>query len=248
MLFSVITVCRNAEETIARALRSVAEQDHPEIEHLVIDGLSSDHTRAIAVEQVRAGGVVISEADDGIYNAMNKGLRMASGQIIAFLNADDFYARRTAISEVAELFGRSGPDAIFGNVSYFSPDDPGRAIRIYDSGSFRPSRLRWGIMPAHPATFVRKRVFDEVGFFAEDFDIAADFEMAVRMFGKSSYSTLHYPEVLVRMSTGGVSTRGWRSAMTINRESVQACRRNGIYTNRLMIAAKYPFKLRELRR
>lgn len=246
MRVSIITVCRNAGPTIARALTSVATQDHPDIESLVIDGLSTDDTIERARSAIRGGGKVISERDTGLYNAMNKGLALATGDVIAFLNADDWYPRSTVISEVVDQMARSGAEVLLGDVAFFSDND--RLERRYRSGIFRPWLLRFGLMPAHPATFVRRTVYEKVGPFAEDYKIAADFDMAVRIFGLMRSSYVHYPHVLVHMALGGISTAGLKSAMTINHETVRACRSNGIYTNLLMVSAKYPIKLMEMHR
>lgn len=246
MKFSVITVCRNAASTIDRALASIAEQDYSQIESLVVDGLSNDGTAERARRAVRPGGRVVSEADSGLYNAMNKGVALATGDVVAFLNADDWYPRETIISEVAAQFAETGVEAVFGDVAFFRPGDMTRPVRRYRSGRFQPWLLRFGLMPAHPATFVRREIFERVGPFAEDYAIAADFDMAVRMFGVARTRFTHYPHVLVNMALGGVSTSGVRAAMTINAETVRACRSNGIYTNTAMVSAKYPLKLVEL--
>jgi glycosyltransferase involved in cell wall biosynthesis len=245
--FSIITVCFNAGATIGRTLASVAAQDHGEVEHLIVDGGSRDDTLAVVARGLRHGGSMESGPDTGIYNAMNKGLARATGDVVAFLNADDHYAAPDVLSRVAGALTSSGADALFGDVGMFDPATPDRTVRRYRSASFRPSRLRWGVMPAHPATFVRRGVFAEVGGFREDYVIAADFEMAIRMFANGRHSYVHLPDILVRMATGGVSTRGWRAAATINRESVRACRANGLATNQAMIMTKYARKLLEMR-
>lgn len=245
--FTIITVCYNAGATIRQTLASVATQNHPRVQHLIIDGGSSDNTLAVVRHNLRDGGTVVSEPDSGIYNAMNKGLAIATGDVIAFLNADDHYAAPDSLSRVATLLEDSTLSAVFGDVGFFDPADPDRIIRRYRSDNFRPSRLRWGMMPAHPATFVRASVFGEVGPFREDYQIAADYEMTIRMFASARHRYLHLPDIIVRMATGGVSTRGFGAAATINRECVRACRDNGIYTNHAMIMTKYARKIWEMR-
>jgi glycosyltransferase involved in cell wall biosynthesis len=241
---TVITVCYNAASTISKTLASVRSQSHPDIEHIVIDGLSDDGTQAIVERELRDGGFFVSERDSGIYNAMNKGLVRASGDVIAFLNADDSYAHDNVIANVLDAFDKDeGINAIFGDIAFYREHNGGRPYRRYDSGMFRPSRLRWGWMPAHPGMFVARSVYDQLGGFREDFQIAADYEFVARGFAKGLFRYRHLPEILVHMLAGGVSTRSIAARLLINRETVLACRINGIYTNRLMVMSKYPIKL-----
>jgi glycosyltransferase involved in cell wall biosynthesis len=241
---TVITVCYNAASTISNALASVRSQSYPDIEHIVIDGMSDDGTQAIATRELRNGGIFVSEPDSGIYNAMNKGLARASGDVIAFLNADDCYAHEGVIANVMTAFENGGDiNAIFGDIAFYRKHASGSAYRRYDSGMFRPSRLRWGWMPAHPGMFVARSVYNQLGGFREDFKIAADYEFVARGFVRGLFKYRHLPEILVHMLAGGVSTRSIAARLLINRETVLACRMNGIYTNRLMVMSKYPMKL-----
>ena len=243
---SVITVCRNSAKTIAKTLQSVKTQSYCSVQHIIVDGASSDSTLEIVHHEIRAGGKIISEPDCGIYDAMNKGISLADGDVIAFLNADDHYAHDDVLAQVSQHFSNVRLEALFGDVAFFHPQNPNQLVRRYRSASFRPSRLRWGVMPAHPSTFIRQHLFNEVGLFRLDYTIAADFEMTIRMFLLKRRLTTFYPEILVHMATGGVSTSGWKAALTINRECVRACRENGIYTNQLMIMTKYARKIMEL--
>jgi glycosyltransferase involved in cell wall biosynthesis len=244
-LVSVITVCFNPGPIVLEAIRSVQRQDYSAIEHIVIDGGSIDGTIQTIRGLLRETDLLISEPDDGIYDAMNKGIRRAKGSVIALLNADDRYAHHRVVSRFMEAFRVCDVDCVLGDVAFFRTD-PTSVVRRYNSGLFRPSRIRWGWMPAHPAMIVRRSVYERVGLYRNDYEIAADFEFVVRAFGKAGVTYTHIPEVFVLMATGGVSTRGSRARRTINRESVRACRENGIYTNLPMIASKYAFKLLEL--
>lgn len=245
---SVITVCFNSAVTLERALQSVAEQDWPKVEHIVIDGGSTDGTPAI-LEQFRLHlAQLVSEPDNGIYDAMNKGLDRASGDIICFLNADDQYATSTVLSKVAEQMSKDRLDALMGDVGYFHGKNPDRMVRRYRSDRFCPARLAWGWMPAHPALFLRREVVQRIGRFKVNYRIAGDFEFIVRVFLNNSMRYRHFPEVLVRMQTGGASTGGWRSTIRLNQEVLRACRENGISTNALKILSKYPAKLLEFLR
>ena len=246
MKISIITVAYNSASTMLEALRSVAQQTHPDIEHIVIDGGSTDGT----VELVRAHGqhlaVFVSEPDAGIYDAMNKGLARASGDVVGFLNSDDVYASAGVLAGVArELAQDDTLDAVLGDVAFFDPARPQRALRRYRSGRFRPGLVAWGWMPAHPALFVRRRVFTQVGNFRTDYRIAGDYEWVARAFGGGTLRYRHLDQVLVHMRTGGVSTGGWRNSLLLNQEVLRACRDNGIRTNWLKILSKYPAKILE---
>jgi glycosyltransferase involved in cell wall biosynthesis len=247
--FSVITVCFNSATTLGRALQSVAKQDWPNIEHIVIDGASKDGTAKVLEEYRSCLSHVISEPDQGIYDAMNKGLALATGDVICFLNADDYYDSSQVLSKVAATMHKDNLDAVLGDVGFFRKDDINRLVRHYRSGMFTPKRLAWGWMPAHPALFMRQEIFKRIGYFKTDYQIAADYEYVVRAFcGITPLRYTHIPEVLVRMQMGGVSTKGFQATIRLNQEVIRACRENGIPTNYLKILAKYPMKLLEFLR
>lgn len=247
-IISIITVCYNSAKTLERALESVAKQDWGKIEHIVIDGASTDGTAEI-LERFRSRVAhIVSEPDQGIYDAMNKGLAYASGDIICFLNADDQYASSRVLSSVASQMHGHGLDALMGDVGFFHEMDPTRMVRRYRSDRFTPARLAWGWMPAHPALFLRKEIVQRVGGFKTDYHIAGDFEFIVRAFHGHTLRYKHLSEVLVYMQTGGASTGGWHSKTVLNREVLRACRENGLSTNIFKILSKYPFKLLEILR
>lgn len=241
---STITVTRNNASTIGVTLSSIAAQSYSDIECIVIDGASTDST-ATVVRQYKNVSTFLSEPDAGIYDAMNKGLSLACGDIICFLNADDHYANADVLTNVATQMEREGLDAVFGDVAFFRHDAPERLIRRYRSSHFKPARLAWGWMPSHPALFVRRDVYQQTGGFRTKFKIAGDYEWVVRAFKSNEIRYQHRPEVLVHMQTGGISTRGWRSTLLLNREVMQACRDNGVSTNWFKILSKYPLKLLE---
>ena len=236
----------NSAKTITDALRSVASQTHADVEHIVIDGGSTDATCRLVREHGAHVAALVSEPDAGIYDAMNKGLALATGAVVAFLNSDDCYADAGVLLRVADALEQDqGIDAILGDVEFFDPARPRRAVRRYRSGRFRPGRLAWGWMPAHPALFVRRAVFEKFGPFRTDYRIAGDYEWVVRAFAGGTLRSRHLDDVLVRMRTGGVSTGGWRSTLLLNQEVVRACRENGVQTNWLKILSKYPAKMME---
>lgn len=245
-IISVITVCYNSATTIDRALQSVANQDWPHIEHILIDGASTDGTMDV-VERFRPGlTCVVSEPDDGIYDAMNKGLARATGEVICFLNADDQYASNEVLSLAANQMHAQQLDALMGDVGFFHATNPSRQVRRYRSDRFTSERLAWGWMPAHPALFLKRSVIDRVGLFNTTYKIAGDYEFIIRAFYGHALRYAHVPKVLVRMQTGGVSTNGWRAKLRLNNEVLRACRENGIRTNIFKILSKYPMKVLEL--
>lgn len=243
--FSVITVCFNSVSTIEDTLKSVASQTWPSVEHIVIDGGSSDGTQEQIKKHADRLSQFISEPDAGIYDAMNKGVAIATGDVVCFLNSDDAYAREDVLGTVASLMGDKELDAVYGDVVYFRTRRPEKSIRRYNSATFRPGRLSFGLMPAHPALFLRREVFSRIGEFRRDYKIAGDFDFVARAF-QQGLSNAYIPQVLVRMRIGGISTAGWKSRVLLNQEILRACRENGIKTNILKLSARYPLKILEL--
>jgi len=246
---SVITVCFNSESTIRDTLVSVLSQSYGNIEHVIVDGGSSDGTMDIVAEYRDSLGPVISEPDKGLYDAMNKGVELASGEIIGILNSDDFYESDDVVEAIVSSFQEDASlDIVFGDVVFVQPENLGLVSRYYRAGHFRPWKLRFGWMPPHPATFVRRSVYEEHGKYRLDMKISADFEMFVRWLGKAKLNYRWLNRVVVRMRAGGVSTDGLKSSLVLNREIVRACRENGLYTNLFLVLTKIPFKLLELKR
>lgn len=247
MKISVITVAFNSESTIARTLQSVGAQSHRDVEHIVVDGCSSDGTCELVRKLGIQGSQLVSEPDMGIYDAMNKGLALATGDVVGFLNSDDSFASAEVLAKVAKCMrSEGGQDAVFGDVAFFDSAHPDVLVRRYRSTRFRPERLSWGWMPAHPAMFIARCVYGQVGNFRTDYRIAGDYEWVARAFQVRRMRYRHLPEVLVHMQTGGVSTAGWRNTLLLNQEVLRACRANGIDTNWLKILSRYPAKLLEL--
>jgi glycosyltransferase involved in cell wall biosynthesis len=223
----------------------VASQAYPEIEHVVVDGGSTDGTlEAIAAHGTRIEKV-IHGPDRGIYDALNKGLAAISGDVVAFLHSDDVYANPLVIGDVVQQMSADSLDALYGDVAFVRADNLERVVRVYSSRRFRPSRIAWGWMPAHPALFLARGVFQQYGSFKIDYAIAGDFEFIARIFAKPTFRYAYIPKVLVKMRMGGSSTKGLRSTLTLNKEVLRACRENGIPSNYLKILSKYPAKALE---
>lgn len=245
MKISIVTVAYNAEQTIGSTLDSIAAQSYPDIEHIIVDGASTDGTLDVIKHHGSRVSRVVSEPDRGIYDAMNKGIRLATGDVVGILNADDQYANVDVISRIAHIMSADSLDALYGDVSFFSSGNPELTTRRYRSQRFSPARIGWGWMPAHPSLFLRRSVFDRYGLYRTDFRIAGDFEFVARIFKDDALRYRYLPEVMVRMRGGGVSTAGWRSTLLLNREVLRACRDNGIHTNLPMLLSKYPLKIIE---
>jgi glycosyltransferase involved in cell wall biosynthesis len=246
--FSIITAAKNAAGTIADTLKSVRAQDFPHVEHVIVDGCSTDGTLDVVERHRDRVAKVVSERDSGVYEAFNRGLKLVSGDVVAFLNADDFYESPTLLSEVAAQFERHGVDVLFGDVLLVRADDPSSIVRYYSSKSFVPARLARGFMPAHPSMFVRRSVYERYGGFDASFRIAGDFEWVARVLGRHRTHYRHLEKVFVRMREGGLSTRGLRTTLRITREIRRACAQQGIATNYLKLISRIPEKLLEYHR
>lgn len=242
MKVSIITVVYNNANFIKDAIESVLTQSYENIEYIVVDGASNDGTVEIINRYGNRITHFLSEKDHGIYDAMNKGLKLASGDIVGILNSDDFYISNNVINMVVEAFLYNNVDSVFADLVYVNPDNLTKVVRYYDSSYFSPSKFGYGWMPAHPTFFVRKDMYVKYGFFKTDYKIAADYELLARFLGKYkiSYSYLQIP--LVKMRIGGVSTNSPKSNFILNQEILRACSENGIYSNWLMVLSKYPKK------
>lgn len=248
MKVSIVTAVRNGAREIGATLASVEAQDYADIEHVVVDGASTDGT----VETVRRDGrrvaKLLSEPDRGVYDAFNKGLALATGDVIGYLNAGDVYDGPGVVSEIVAQFAAPEVEAVFGDVVITEAGQPGRVLRRYRSGGFTPRRLSWGFMPAHPTLFVRRAAYQRCGPYDTTYRIAGDFELCIRLFAEQRVRYACLPQVLVRMPRGGLSNSGWRSKWTITREMHRACRAHGIPTSYAKLFARFPVKALEVLR
>jgi glycosyltransferase involved in cell wall biosynthesis len=247
MKFSIITVCFNSDKTIRDTIVSVLLQDYPDVEFIIVDGASTDNTLSIANEYKHRIAKIISEPDKGLYDAMNKGIAAASGDVIGILNSDDFYEDRHVLSTVADVFTKMPQmDIVFGDVVFVKQTDLLKVYRHYNAKYFKPWQLRFGWMPPHPGTFIKRSLYQKAGGYSMNYKIAADFEMFVRLLigEKARYTWIN--NVLVRMRLGGASTAGMAQSIFLNREIVRACLSNRLYTNFIFVLTKIPFKLLEL--
>jgi glycosyltransferase involved in cell wall biosynthesis len=240
---SIITACFNSEATIRDTIDSVLGQDYPCIEYIIVDGASKDGTLGIVKGYGDKINIVISEPDKGIYDAMNKGIRAASGDVIGMLNSDDFYIDDSAVTQLINCMEGAGTDTVYADLVMVDRKNTERVLRYYDSSTFRLERLRYGWMPAHPTFIVKRELYETYGGFSLDYSIAADFEMVVRLLYVAGASCAYLPAVVIKMRVGGASTRGLKSSWGLNREIVRACRANGLKTSLLRVLLKVPGKL-----
>jgi len=223
---SVVTAVYNRASTIAEALHSSLSQQYPAVERVVIDGGSADGT----VEVVRALGeridTFISEADHGIYDALNKGVDVATGDVVGFLHADDLFNDDTVLSRVAAAMADPSVSAVYGDLVYVSKDRPEQVVRDWRAGEYSPAKLRRGWMPPHPTLYVRRSVFDSVGAFDTSLRIAADYDWMLRLL-LAGHRVAYIPHVQVRMRTGGASNRSLGNIMRKSTEDFSVLRRHG---------------------
>ena len=247
MRVSIVTVAYNSAHTIADTIRSVYGQSHPDIEHWVIDGASTDNSVEVArAWQERFGDRlhIISERDGGIYDAMNKGIRNCTGDIVGILNSDDYFTSPTVIEQIVHEFeAHPEVDAVYGDVHYVKADDLTHCVRYYSGRLYKPCLTPYGFMPPHPALYVRRHVFGQYGLYKTHFKISADFEFIARLFYCNDVSRRYLHLDVVTMRVGGASTESFGSRMRGTEEDLIACRQLGIKTNRVKIFCKYFFKV-----
>ena len=241
-MISIITTTKNSAQTIEATLRSVAEQSYQQFEYIVVDGASNDHTMNIIDRYRPIISHVISEPDTGLYDALNKGIKIASGDYIGILNSDDVYASKNTLEQVVEILTAKSVDALYGDVTYFEGADPHRVSRYYSSSHFHPSRLKWGLMPAHTSLFLKSDIFRQYGYYKTDYKIAADFEFMCRIFKDQSLHSAYMEEVLIRMKSGGASTKNLAHKFIIQNELLRACHENDISTHHAKLLMRYFFK------
>lgn len=242
MKFSIITVVYN-NECIATAIESVICQDYPWIEYIIVDGGSTDHTLEIISAYRNKVTKMISEPDLGIYDAINKGIKLASGDVVGLLHADDFLADEGVISRIANLFGQYPEiDAAYADVIFTDREDLCKVTRYYSSRHFKPWMFKFGFQPAHPTFYAKRTLFEGYGLYSTRYKIAGDFELLMRFLYIHKVKALYVRDVWVKMRMGGVSTAGLKSLLKLNGEILHACKSNEVYTNMLMVYSKYMVK------
>jgi glycosyltransferase involved in cell wall biosynthesis len=225
---SVITAVRNNRATLADALDSALAQDHSDLELIVIDGASTDGTLDVARRYAGRLAQMVSEPDGGLYHALNKGLRLATGEAVGFLHADDRFADDRVLSRIAAALADPAVDACYGDLLYVRQDDPRRVVRCWRAGEYHRQRLARGWMPPHPTFYARRAVYQRLGGFDLRYRIAADYDCLLRFLGAGRITCAYIPTVLIHMRLGGASNRSLRNLLRKSREDYHALRRNCI--------------------
>ena len=243
MKISIVTVSHNSAATIANTLCSVATQTYTDIEHLIIDNQSSDKTMQVVEAHSHPKLISSSESDKGIYDAMNKGVQRATGEVIGILNSDDFYVHENVLNEVAAAFlADPALDVVLGDVDFIKSGNLENPVRTYRASGFKIWMFRFGFMPPHPAAFVRRGAYERIGFYKTSYKIAADFDFLLRLLliDGAKYQTTgkHW----VRMLNGGASTSGWRSNFVITQEMQKSLLKNNVFSCMPMLLLRLPAK------
>ena len=250
MKISIITATYNSGKTVGDTLKSVLVQTYHDYELLVVDGASKDNTLEVVkkMEPLFEGRMrYISEPDKGIYDAMNKGIRMATGDVIGILNSDDFYTSDDALACIAWTLENEKVDAVYGDIHYVDDEDLKKCVRYYSSKPFRRWMMRLGFMPAHPSFYCRKEVYEKYGAFdAENYRVAADFENLLRLIFVNKIKTHYINKDFVTMRTGGASNSGLESHKRIMRDHLKALKKNGVYSNFFLLGLRYIYKVGEI--
>jgi glycosyltransferase involved in cell wall biosynthesis len=238
MKVSVITVCYNSVTEIEETIRSVMVQDHADIEHIVIDGGSTDGMQDKIKRYSECISHFVSEKDAGVYDAMNKGLELATGDVVAFVNAGDMMATRNTVSYMVRAFEEGDCDVIYGDALMVDPDDITKVKRFWKGGEYKRENFRKGWMPPHLGTYIRKRAYDRFGLFNTELSVSADYELMFRFLYKHKLSARYVPKVLVRFRLGGVSNRSFAHVWRANVEVYKAWKLNGESVSPLIILRK----------
>lgn len=245
MKISIITATYNSSKTIKTCLDSLDKQTYRNFEHIIIDGSSTDNTLDLIHSRSAKNTILISEPDNGIYSALNKGISLATGDVIGILSSDDFFTENDILEKVDSEFSRGDIDALYGDVKFVDPNDTKKIVRYYSSRKFDPDMFKNGFMPAHPSFYAKKELFKKYGNYNESYKIAGDFELLIRFLYHHKIKYRYLPISFVTMRTGGISTKKFSSNYLINKEIVRACRENGISTNYFKVYAKYFIKIFE---
>jgi glycosyltransferase involved in cell wall biosynthesis len=245
-LITIITVVFNGAETLRDTIESVMKQSYDNIEHIIIDGGSSDATVDILRQFDHVIDYWLSEKDGGIYDAMNKGITLCSGDYVGMLNSDDMFADENVVQNIMDRFCMTKVDAVFSCLNIVDKNNLKKTLRKYRVTKFNSALLRIGVMPPHPTFYCKRSCYAEVGMYKTDYKIAADFEMLARLLIRQKISWSFIDRVTVTMRSGGLSDSGLMTRVTLNWEIIRACKENGLYTNWLFLALKLPIRLFEL--
>ena len=243
MKISIITITYNSASSLQRALDSVQSQTYKDIEHVIIDGASTDGTRKLIEAYAKQHKNVkwVSEKDNGIYDAINKGIRLATGDLIGFLHSDDMFYSVDSIEQIVAAFEQNQADVVYGDLQYMRGN---KVVRRWKSNAFNPRALKYGWMPPHPTVYVRREVYQQVGEYDSWFRISADYDMILRIF-TAGYNTHYIPEVLVCMETGGASNKNTKARLSKTMEDYIVLKKNHVGAGYLTVACKQLRKVKQ---
>lgn len=233
---SLITVSRNAVTTIQRCMDSVFVQNYPDVEYIVIDGNSDDGTWETIKKSKTDIHFCKSEPDDGIYDAINKGIRQATGEVVGVLNADDYLVNNGVLSDIVRCFQENMPDVVYADLDYVSPN--GQVVRKWRAGNYERNQFNYGWMPPHPTFYARRKLFNDFGFYKEDYGSAADYELMLRFMYVHKLKVCYLDKVIVKMMTGGVSNKDFRNRFLAWQHDFNAMKKNSIHNPLLAIMLK----------
>ena len=240
---SIVTICFNSENSISKTFHSVKSQSFNNYEYVLIDGGSIDGTLAIAKKQERISKIV-SEPDKGIYDALNKGIKNSTGEIIGFLNSDDMFYDENSLKHIADAFDKD-TDCVFGDLIYTDKDE--NITRVWKGSAFKKGAFKKGWMPAHPTFYCRRSVYEKLGLYDDSFKIAGDFELMLRFLEKHNIRSKYIPRTLVNMKVGGASNNGLKSKLDILKEEFRAFDQNDININKLSYIFNKAKKIKEFK-
>ncbi|GGW83477.1 glycosyltransferase family 2 protein [Salegentibacter mishustinae] len=243
MKISIITATFNSEFNILTAISSLKHQEYSDVEWIIIDGASMDNTVETIKTQYSGNLKIISEKDNGIYDALNKGVKLSSGDIIGFLHSDDLFVSKDIISKIETIFQKENVDGVYGDLQYVHKNDTSKVIRYWKSQNFKSSLLNKGWMPAHPTLFLRKKVYKKHGLFNLDYKIAADYDMMLRIFSDKSLKFHYLPQVITKMRVGGASNSSLKNIKLKSIEDFRTLKANGIKKPLKVLAYKNFSKL-----
>ena len=228
MKVSLITVTYNSEKFLSHCIDSIAHQDYPDIEYIVIDGASTDTTLSIIENYAGVIDKWLSEKDSGMYDAINKGLKLATGEIIGILNSDDFFASPQAVSQIVNCFREKGVDSVYGDLVYVDAENTANIYRYWKGANYNRKAFQFGWMPAHPTFYIRREIVEQLGGYETHYYSAADFEFMTRYLYRHRVSSAYLPELIVKMRKGGMSNCGWQRRLRANRRDYLALKRNNV--------------------
>jgi len=246
MKITLITVCYNSVDTIGDCIRSVINQNYPDLEYIIIDGASTDGTVDIIKQYEKTISYWVSEKDSGIYNAMNKGLQKAAGDIVGFINADDFFASDDILSKISDALKNTDYDGCYSDLIYVEQKNTNKSVRYWKSGNFSKKKMRYGWFPPHPTLYFRKSVYDRLGFFDEKMKLSADYDVMIRFLYLGNLRLKYLPCVSVKMRMGGVSNRNIRSIVKSLKEFAGVWEKNGLPKPAFLIINTLIFRIFQL--